>query len=145
MATQVADRYNLSRFVEAQASVYEQVLRELRAGRKTSHWMWFIFPQIAGLGSSSSARLYAISGRAEALAYLAHPVLGSRLRECAGLVNAAPAGNTLDNIFGYPDNQKFRSSMTLFHVVAPEDTLFADALERFAGGECDPRTLALLR
>ncbi|GAC1416992.1 MAG: DUF1810 domain-containing protein [Acidobacteriaceae bacterium] len=144
MTTQISDRFNLKRFLEAQESVYKRVLRELRVGRKVSHWMWFIFPQIEGLGSSSIARLYAISGREEALAFVAHPVLGSRLKECAELVNFAAPGKTLDDIFGYPDNLKFRSSMTLFHAVAPEEPAFARAIERFAGGEPDARTLALL-
>ena len=133
----------LRRFVEAQASVYAQVLAELRAGEKRSHWMWFIFPQIAGLGSSGTARRFAISGRAEAIAYLAHPVLGTRLRECTALVNAIEA-RTLQQIFGYPDDLKFRSAMTLFGAVAPDEPVFAQALEKYCGGDPDPATLSRL-
>ena len=119
-----------------------RVEAELRAGRKTSHWMWFVFPQLAGLGSSVMARRYAIGSLAEAAAYLAHPVLGARLRACASLVLAA-TDRTAHDIFGAPDDIKFRSSMTLFDAVAPRD-LFAAALERFFGGAPDPLTLALL-
>jgi uncharacterized protein (DUF1810 family) len=124
--------------------VYSRVLDELREAQKRSHWMWFIFPQIAGLGSSPMAQQYAISGRDEALAYLNHPVLGPRLRECTALVNAAPRSARVDAIFGYPDNLKFRSSITLFHAVSPEDAVFRDALDRFFAGRPDDATLRLL-
>jgi uncharacterized protein (DUF1810 family) len=124
--------------------VYTRVVEELRGAQKRSHWMWFIFPQIAGLGSSPMAQQYAISGRDEALAYLQHPVLGPRLRECTALVNAAPPSVGVDAIFGYPDDLKFRSSVTLFHAVAPEETVLRDALDRFFAGKPDDATLTLL-
>ncbi len=123
--------------------VYERVLDELRAGRKTSHWMWFVFPQIAGLGYSSMAQRYAISGRDEAEAYAEHPVLGDRLRECTALVNAVE-GRTVHQIFGSPDDLKFRSSMTLFSLCAAEPQVFQDALDKYFGGEPDPQTVARL-
>ncbi|HWO72273.1 MAG TPA: DUF1810 domain-containing protein [Dehalococcoidia bacterium] len=137
------DPYHLQRFVDAQEPVYDQVLRELRAGRKTSHWMWFIFPQIAGLGHSSTSRYYAISGRKEAEAYLAHPVLGARLRECTALVNAVQ-GRSAHQIFGSPDDLKFRSCMTLFAECAEDGAVFREALEKYFGGEKDPLTLERL-
>ncbi len=137
------DPFNLQRFLDAQSPVYDQVLAELRDGRKRSHWMWFIFPQIAGLGSSDMARRFAISGRDEALAYLDHPTLGPRLRQCTELVNQI-ARRTLDDIFGYPDDLKFRSSITLFARVAPSEAVFRNALERHCAGKPDPATLALL-
>lgn len=140
----MAETYNLERFVEAQRAVYEQVLRELGAGEKRSHWMWFIFPQIRGLGSSPTAQRFAISGRAEAAAYLAHAVLGERLRACTRLVGAVE-GRTVGEIFGYPDDLKFHSSMTLFAEVAGEgDGLFAGALEKHFGGRRDVGTMARL-
>src|SRR5947209_7708083 len=111
------DPFRLERFVQAQSGVYSRVLQELRSGEKRSHWMWFIFPQIAGLGSSEMAQRFAISGRSEALAYLAHPVLGPRLHQCTGLVNAASPNRRVEQIFGYPDDLKFRSSITLFQAV----------------------------
>ncbi len=120
MTTPPSDPHNLQRFLDAQSPVYSQVLAELREGRKRSHWMWFIFPQIAGLGSSPTAEHFAISGRAEALAYLAHPILGPRLRECAALVNQIP-NRTITDIFAYPDDLKFRSSITLFAAAAPAE------------------------
>jgi uncharacterized protein (DUF1810 family) len=135
--------YDLNRFVEAQDRVYAQVLRELRAGRKSSHWMWFIFPQIAGLGQSATARHYAISSLEEAKAYLAHPVLGPRLRECASLVNAIE-GSAIDGIFGYPDDLKFRSSMTLFARASGGEEVFGEALEKYFGGEEDGLTIEKL-
>ena len=137
------DPHNLQRFLDAQSPVYDQVLAELRDGRKHTHWMWFIFPQIAGLGSSPMAQHYAISGRAEALAYLAHPVLGPRLSECTQLVNQIP-NRAIDQIFAYPDDLKFRSSITMFAAVAPGEEVFHIALERFFAGQPDPATLALL-
>src|SRR5580704_17288598 len=138
-----SDPHNLHRFVDAQASVFPQVLAELREGRKRSHWMWFIFPQIAGLGSSDMARRFAISGRAEALAYLDHPILGPRLRECTQLVNEVP-NRSIDEILGYPDDLKFRSSMTLFSSVSPDEDAFRRALEKYFAGEPDSATLARL-
>ena len=125
--------------------MYSRVLDELRSAQKRSHWMWFIFPQIAGLGSSPMAQEYAISGREEAAAYLQHPVLGARLLECTALVNAAPSGRSLDAIFGYPDDLKFRSSVTLFHAVAPDQPVFRESLDRFFAGRPDDATLRLLR
>jgi uncharacterized protein (DUF1810 family) len=135
--------FNLDRFVEAQAGVYAQALAELRAGRKRSHWMWFIFPQIAGLGQSEMARRYAIASEDEAAAYLAHPVLGERLRTCAAAV-AAHDDRQADEIFDYPDNLKFHSSMTLFADVAPDEAVFQTCLDRFFGGDPDPATLERL-
>ena len=142
-ASSATDPHNLQRFLDAQAHVIDQVLAELRDGRKRSHWMWFIFPQIAGLGSSPTAQHFAISGRAEALAYLAHPTLGPRLRQCTDLVNQIP-NRTIDDIFGYPDDLKFRSSVTLFSSVAPGEAVFRTALDRYFAGQADPATLALL-
>lgn len=137
------DPFDLQRFVDAQAPVYERVLTELREGRKRSHWMWFVFPQIAGLGSSPMAQRYAIASRAEAAAYLAHPLLGPRLRECARLVTAAE-GRSVHDIFGSPDDMKFRSSMTLFAEAAADDRDFPAALDKYFGGEPDAATLARL-
>jgi uncharacterized protein (DUF1810 family) len=139
----VADDFDLDRFVAAQAPVIEQVKRELRAGAKRSHWMWFVFPQPAGLGSSPMARRYAISSLSEARAYLRHPVLGPRLVECTGIVNAV-RGRTARAIFGGPDDLKFRSSATLFGRADPAEPAFRAALERHFGGAEDPRTVALL-
>jgi uncharacterized protein (DUF1810 family) len=135
--------HGLERFVAAQEGVYPAVVAELRAGRKTGHWMWFVFPQVAGLGSSSTARAYAVSGLDEARAYLAHPVLGPRLREAAELA-AAVQGRTASEVFGYPDDLKLRSSMTLFARAAPQDPVFTAVLDRYFGGDPDPRTLELL-
>ncbi|WP_303977728.1 DUF1810 domain-containing protein [Dongia mobilis] len=137
------DPFNLQRFVEAQAPVLAAVEAELRAGRKASHWMWFIFPQLAGLGRSGTARFYAITGLDEARAYLAHPLLGQRLIHCVELVNAIE-GRSVHEIFGSPDDLKFRSSVTLFRAAAPEQALFQAALDKYFGGEPDPATLALL-
>jgi uncharacterized protein (DUF1810 family) len=134
-----ADRFDLQRFVAAQAPVWAQVLAELRAGRKASHWMWFVFPQLAGLGMSAMAQRYAISGREEALAYLADPLLGARLRECTALVTAVQ-GRSLREILGTPDDLKFRSCMTLFEAVSGE-VLFTHALQRCCRGERDALTL----
>lgn len=136
------DPYHLQRFVEAQDLVYDRVVTELTSGRKKSHWMWFVFPQIAGLGGSPTAVKYAISSLDEAKAYLAHPVLGARLRECVNLVNHIE-GRSIDEIFGSPDNKKFRSSMTLF-ARAADDGLFEQALMKYFGGAPDPLTLARL-
>ena len=137
------DRFQLQRFVDAQQPIYEAVLSELRAGRKRSHWMWFIFPQISGLGHSSTAQTFAVSSLAEAAAYLAHPILGPRLRECAGLV-AGIKGRSVHEIFDGPDDLKFHSSMTLFARAAPREPIFAACLEKYFGGQLDPRTLARL-
>jgi uncharacterized protein (DUF1810 family) len=141
--TNSSDPFDLRRFVDAQAGVYDSVLAELRAGRKRSHWMWFVFPQLRGLGSSPTAVRFSISSIDEARAYLAHDVLGLRLRECARLV-AAIDGRTADEIFGWPDDMKLRSSMTLFARAADDDREFVAVLEKFYGGEGDPATLRLL-
>jgi uncharacterized protein (DUF1810 family) len=135
--------YELERFVAAQNGIYESVVRELRAGRKSSHWMWFVFPQIAGLGYSAMSARYAISGLDEARDYLDHPILGPRLRECAGLVLACGT-RSADEIFGSVDAMKLRSSMTLFRRAAPHESLFAEVLDRFFGGIEDGVTLARL-
>lgn len=140
----MSDPYNLQRFVDAQDSVIDDVRAELAAGRKRTHWMWFIFPQIAGLGHSAMAQHYAISSRDEARAYLAHPVLGARLVELTGIVNGVQ-GRSADDIFGYPDNMKFHSSMTLFAHTADAPDSFRDALRRYFGGQADDATLALLK
>jgi uncharacterized protein (DUF1810 family) len=134
------DQYELKRFVDAQEGVYEQACAELRAGRKRSHWMWFVFPQIRGLGSSPTAVRFAISGMEEARAYLEHPMLGPRLRECAGIV-VGVEGRSAEEIFGYPDDLKFHSSMTLFAKAAAEAGVFGEALEKYFGGEMDRGTL----
>ena len=137
------DPFNLKRFVDAQAPVYQRVLADLRGGRKASHWMWFIFPQIKGLGSSTMANEFAIASRAEAAAYLEHAVLGPRLRECTRLVIAVP-DRSIEEILGYPDDLKFRSSMTLFAAVAADKKQFTAALDKFYGGKADPATLERL-
>ncbi len=133
---------DLERFVGAQDGVYERARAELAAGSKRSHWMWFIFPQLAGLGSSPTARVYAIRDLAEARAYLAHPVLGARLTECAETLLGVE-GRTASQIFGFPDDLKLRSSMTLFAEAAGDPTVFERVLERYYDGP-DPRTLELL-
>jgi len=134
------DPYNLQRFVEAQSSVFEQVISELRQGRKRGHWMWFIFPQIGGLGHSATAVRFAISSRQEAEAYLNHPILGPRLRECTRLLTLVE-GRSIEEILGSPDDLKFRSSLTLFARVTPDNRIFQDALDKFYGGEYDALTL----
>lgn len=139
----LSDPYNLQRFLDAQDEVFEQVCAELRAGRKESHWMWFVFPQLKGLGHSSLAKLYAISSLEEAEAYLNHAVLGARLKQCTQVVNEID-GRTVDQIFGYPDNLKFRSCMTLFAQLPADSQIFKDALEKYFGGQADPETLARL-
>jgi len=138
----VSDPHDLQRFVDAQdrGGTYEHALAELRAGRKTSHWMWFVFPQIAGLGRSPTAQRYAIASPAEAQAYLAHPVLGPRLRECARAL-LGHAGLTAEDILGGIDAMKLRSSMTLFARAAPDEPVFAQVLERYFGGAEDEATL----
>src|SRR6266540_1246449 len=139
-----SDPFNLQRFVDAQATAYRQVCEELRAGRKRSHWIWFIFPQMRGLGHSEMAQHYGVSSREEAEAYLAHPVLGARLRECTRLV-VEVEGRSVDQIFGDPDNLKFRSSMSLFASAAPDEPLFRQARQKYFGGQLDPNTVALLK
>ncbi len=134
---------DLDRFLVAQAPVYDDVLEELRLGRKSSHWMWFVFPQVAALGSSTMSRRFAIASLAEARAYLAHPVLGARLRECTALVLDA-GGWTAEEIFGSIDARKLRSSMTLFQRAAPGEPLFGQVLERYYGGLADEATDARL-
>jgi uncharacterized protein (DUF1810 family) len=131
-----ADSYNLQRFVEAQATVYAKVCEELRAGRKENHWMWFIFPQIAGLGASAMAQIFAISSLAEAKAYLRHPILGPRLVECTKLVNRLE-GRAARQIFGMPDDLKFHSCMTLFAAASAQGSVFEEALQKYFGGESD--------
>lgn len=137
------DPYNLQRFVDAQSRVFDRVCSELREGRKRSHWMWFIFPQIKGLGHSPMATEFAISSREEAGAYLEHPLLGPRLRECTGLVTGVQ-GRSIEQIFGHPDDLKFRSSMTLFAQATAENQVFLDALKKYFGGELDQATLERL-
>lgn len=134
--------FNLDRFVAAQEPVYARGLDELRAGRKTSHWMWFVFPQLKGLGSSEMASYYGLDGLAEAASYLDHPVLARRLRECTAVVNALD-GVTALQIFGASDTLKFRSCMTLFELVAGAGSEFSRALDQYFGGQRDERTLAL--
>lgn len=134
------DAYDLQRFVLAQDRVFDSVLSELRAGRKTSHWMWFIFPQIRGLGRSPIALEYAISSRDEARAYLQHAVLGPRVKECTRLVLGLQ-GRSVEDIFGSPDDMKFRSSMTLFAQVSPDDDIFERALHKYFDGVPDQLTL----
>jgi uncharacterized protein (DUF1810 family) len=138
----ISASYDLARFVEAQDPIYAQVIAELAAGRKQSHWMWFIFPQIAGLGFSAMAQRYAIGSRTEALAYLDHPVLGPRLIECTRLVLGI-SGKTIHAILGSPDDLKFCSSMTLFDAVS-NNPIFAEAIAKYYAGEKDQATLATL-
>ena len=135
--------YNLQRFVDAQDEVIDDVLAELRAGQKRTHWMWFIFPQIRGLGHSPIAQEFAISSLQEAQAYLQHPVLGTGLRECTRLVNAIE-GRSISQIFGFPDDMKFRSCMTLFAHATNDNRIFQAALTKYFSGEDDPATLARL-
>ncbi|HEX2558835.1 DUF1810 domain-containing protein [Phenylobacterium sp.] len=138
-----ADPFRLSRFVDAQASAYEAALAELKRGRKTSHWIWFVFPQIAGLGFSQTSQFYAIGSLDEARAYLDHPILGPRLGACVATV-LNHRGRSAREIFGTPDDMKFCSSMTLFAHAAPDEPLFRQALEAFFAGERDPLTLQRL-
>jgi len=138
------DPYDLKRFVAAQDGIYDRALAELRNGRKQSHWMWFVFPQIAGLGHSDMARRYAISSTDEALAYLQHPLLGARLEECAQAM-LQHTDRPARQILGSPDDLKLRSSMTLFSTVAPERTIYQQVLDAFYNDEADPATLARLQ
>ena len=137
------DPYNLKRFTSAQAGVIERVLAELSNGRKQSHWMWFIFPQIDGLGHSPTTRFYAIKSAAEAREYLSHPILGSRLVKCAELVLAVE-GKTAHEIFSSPDDMKLKSCMTLFAAVTDSEPVFARVLDKYYAGKRDKRTLDLL-
>lgn len=139
-----SDPFDLSRFVAAQAGIYEQALAELQQGKKRSHWMWFIFPQIAGLGTSSTARFYALSGGDEARAYLAHPVLGPRLTACSAAL-LPHTGRTAAEIFGSPDDLKLRSSLTLFAAVSDTGSLFSRLLTQYYDGQPDPATLQRLQ
>jgi uncharacterized protein (DUF1810 family) len=138
-----SDHFNLQRFLDAQHSIYGQVRDELQGGQKESHWMWFIFPQINGLGTSTTAQQYAISGIDEAKAYLDHPLLGFRLRECTQLVNAVN-NRSSEDIFGYPDYMKFHSSMTLFAKVSAGEEVFTAALKKYFHGELDRKTIERL-
>ena len=139
----MSDEFDLARFVRAQEPVWAAVCRQLSDGQKTTHWMWFVFPQLDGLGHSEMARRYAIRSLAEAQAYLSHPVLGPRLREATGLVNAV-AGRSAQQIFGSPDDMKFRSSLTLFARAQPGQAVFETALAHYFGSQLDERTIQLL-
>lgn len=139
----MTDTFDLNRFLSAQAGVYPQVLSELRAGQKLSHWIWFIFPQMKGLGQSSHSHFYGIGSLDEAIAYTRHPVLGPRLEECTILVNMVQK-KPIEQILGYPDDLKFRSSMTLFSRAAPENAVFMQALDKYFAGRADKLTLELL-
>ncbi len=140
----VSDRSDLERFVTAQEGVYESALAQLRAGRKTGHWMWFVFPQIAGLGMSAMSQRYAIASAAEARAYLDHPVLGARLAECARVLTELPGHDPVD-VFGGIDAIKLRSSMTLFARASEDDSIYYAVLDQYFGGEPDPQTDVRLR
>jgi len=129
-ANDPSDPYNLQRFVDAQDPVYTRVLGELHRGRKTTHWMWYIFPQLRGLGQSPMSERYGISSEDEARAYLRHPTLGPRLRECVGIVNRTQ-GHSAHDIFGYPDDFKFHSCLSLFSAAAPHDEVFSTALQKY--------------
>lgn len=137
------DPYQLQRFLDAQEPLYDRVVQELKNGAKRSHWMWFIFPQLRGLGWSEMAQLYAIRDLDEARAYLAHPILGGRLLECCRLLNELQ-GKTVSEILGHPDNLKLRSSLTLFHLAAPQEKLFLSLLEKFYACKMDEKTVDLL-
>ncbi len=137
--------YNtINRFLEAQQNVYPRVLKELRNGKKTTHWMWFIFPQIEGLGHSSTAKYYSIKTIDEAKEYLAHPVLGKRLLECSNTILHIN-GRSANEIFGYPDDMKLRSCMTLFNSISPENKVFVDVLKKYFNSEKDQATLSILQ
>ncbi len=139
-------KYDLDRFVQAQAPVYQTALSELRAGRKQSHWMWFVFPQLVGLGQSPNSAFYGLEGKEEAAAYIAHPVLGPRLVECTRAVMArARDWHDVEAIFGRPDDLKFLSSITLFSRARPTDPVFAEALDAIYGGVGCQKTLEMLR
>ncbi len=135
---------NINRFLSAQQDIYPHVINELQNGKKTSHWMWFIFPQIEGLGSSPTSIKYAIKNIEEAKEYLNHPILGKRLLECTNII-AQTENKTADEIFGYPDTMKLRSCLTLFNFIAPEQKVFADVLKKYFNGEEDEQTLSILQ
>jgi uncharacterized protein (DUF1810 family) len=137
------DPYDLQRFIKAQDPVYAEVCAELRNGRKESHWIWFIFPQLRGLGHSPMADKFGIASRQESEAYLEHPILGPRLRECSRLVNLVE-GRSIHQVLGSPDDMKFKSSMSLFASIAPEEHVFREALRKYFGGELDHLTLERL-
>jgi uncharacterized protein (DUF1810 family) len=140
------DRFDLDRFLTAQGPVFQNVVDELRQGRKRSHWMWFIFPQLRGLGSSSASRYYGIASLDEARAYVAHPILGQRLAECSEIVTTTEHAASLRAIFGTPDDLKFHSSMTLFAIASDDEhSVFRRALARWCSGRLDPATVELLR
>jgi uncharacterized protein (DUF1810 family) len=141
----MVDPYNLERFVAAQAGAYDTAVAELRNGCKQSHWMWYVFPQLAGLGHSARAQHYGITGLDEARAYLAHPVLGARLQECAAVLEGLGPGLTASSIFGYPDDLKLRSSLTLFARAAGPGSIFGRLLDKYFAGQPDDLTVALLQ
>jgi uncharacterized protein (DUF1810 family) len=134
------DPHNLQRFLDAQEAVFDTACAELQRGHKTTHWIWFIFPQIAGLGHSTTSRKFAIANLDEAKAYVKHPILGERLRRCTAIVNALQ-GRSASQVFGYPDDMKFQSSMTLFARAAPDDEVFEQALQKYFAAEPDRQTL----
>ncbi len=136
--------YNLQRFIQAQADIYPDVLEELRAGRKRSHWMWFIFPQLKGLGVSEISRYYAISNLEEARAFFSHPILGKRLLECCQILNQL-TNHTAYEIFGFPDEMKLRSCLTLFHLAVPDEAIFDFLLDQYFNAEIDEKTIELLK
>jgi uncharacterized protein (DUF1810 family) len=140
----MAEPFDLERFVVAQAAVMDDVRRELRAGRKRTHWMWFVFPQLRALGRSPTAQRYGIASLAEAQAFMAHAVLGPRLIECAGLVRAI-GGRSAQEVFGSPDDMKLHSSMTLFAAARPDEAVFADVIRHYFAGQPDPLTTELLK
>jgi len=138
------DPYNLQRFVDAQQPVFAGVIEELKRGSKRGHWMWFIFPQLKGLGRTSQSNFFGIASLQEAAAYLQHPVLGPRLTQCTQLVNTVE-GRSAEDVFGQIDAMKFRSSMTLFAQATPDNQIFIDALQKYFAGEFDPLTIEYLR
>jgi uncharacterized protein (DUF1810 family) len=140
-----SDPFDLKRFVEAQSDTYERVIDEIRNGRKRTHWMWFVFPQLQGLGYSPMARRYGITGLAEARAYLAHPVLGARLYQCAAALEGNDSGESAAAIFGSTDTMKLRSSLTLFAQAAGRESIFERLLDKYYAGERDDLTMAMLR
>ena len=135
---------NISRFLSAQQNIYTHVLKELQNGNKTTHWMWFIFPQIEGLGNSQTAKYYSITTIEEAKEYLMHPILGKRLLECTNII-AGIENKTADEIFGSIDTMKLRSCMTLFNFISPEQKVFYDVLKKYFNGEEDEQTLSILK
>jgi uncharacterized protein (DUF1810 family) len=137
------ETFELERFLLAQSTVYDRVLSELRSGTKQSHWMWFIFPQVSGLGTSAMSVRYSIANLDEARAFFCHPILGSRLRECVDIVIGLRSQSATE-VFGTPDDLKFRSSMTLFHLADPSATVFSDALAKYFGSKLDAKTIAIL-